>query len=484
MTSVKKPTRQDDAALAHLDEELARWTAKGAITTQQAEAIRHIEEANEPAPAGTRIPLVAQALGFLGGALAIIAGIVATSRFWDELSTPARLGLVGTVAVLLVVAGRIVRRGDEPALENLGSFLWVLALGCTAFWTGIAAVDVVKLEGADVATAIGVVCLVAAAGLWQWRPAPLQQVATFAALALTVGSIAGHVEHVGGLFIGIVLWGLAVVWLVLAWLGVVSPAPIAFATGALLAIVGGGVVGGEARFGDVLAVATVVAILAASVPTRSMVLLWMGVLGVFQTLPTAITRHFGDSLGAPLILFLVGLSLIGVAVIASRLAPEIRSAPPRLARMSQRTIATGMLSVVVVIVGLTMGVTNIPPVPTYPSLQASPDLTLTGSSRSCAPVRSRVCSSRRRAGRRRRSGCTATLPATMGRAASRGATVMSSCTGGPRSRAHNSPRSTRSAAACWATRPHATRTKARPRACSAPTERSSRSRVTTATHAS
>jgi hypothetical protein len=47
--------------------------------------------------------------------------------------------------------------------------------------------------------------------------------------------------------------------------------------------------------------------------------------------------------------------------------------------MSQRTIATGMLSAVVVIVGSTMGLTNSPAVPTYPSLQASPDLTLTGS---------------------------------------------------------------------------------------------------------
>ncbi|HVT77382.1 MAG TPA: DUF2157 domain-containing protein [Acidimicrobiales bacterium] len=368
----------DERSQAQLEEELARWTARGAITHEQADAIRNIEQESAAVPR-SRIPLVAQAVGFLGGALAIIAGIVATSRFWDDLSTAARLALVGSVAALLIVVGRIVRRGEEPALENLGSFLWLLAMGCVGFWVGIAALDVVKLEGADVGTAIGAVSLVVAAALWRWRPAPLQHLATFAAIAVTVGSLAGHVEHVGALYVGIALWGLGVSWLVLAWMGVVSPVPVGYVAGALLAIGAGQAVGADGRWGDILAVATVVAILGASVPTRSMVLLWLGVLGIFEAVPTAITRHFGDSLGAPLILFLVGLTLIGAAVVASRLAPEIRSRPPEFARVPQRAVGAGLLAGVVIVVALTMGLTNVPPVPAYPSLQATPDPALAGS---------------------------------------------------------------------------------------------------------
>ncbi|HVV37910.1 MAG TPA: DUF2157 domain-containing protein [Acidimicrobiales bacterium] len=368
----------DERSHAQLEEELARWTARGAISREQADAIRNIEQEVAAVPRG-RIPLVAQAIGFLGGALAVIAGIVATSRFWDDMPTAARLGLVGAVAVLLVVVGRVVRRDEEPALANLGSFLWLLAMGCVAFWVGIFATDVVNLEGADVATAIGVVSLVVAGALWRWRAAPLQHVATFAALALSVASVAGHVEHVGALFVGIALWAVGVSWIVLAWMGVVSPAPVAYVVGALVAIGAGGAVGADGRWGDILAVATVVAFLAASVPTRSMVLLWVGVLGIFQAVPTAITRHFGDSLGAPLILFLVGLSLIGAAVVASRLAPEIRSAPPKLAHLSQRSIGAGLLAAVAVVVAVTVGFTDVRPAPAYPSLQQTPDPSLVGS---------------------------------------------------------------------------------------------------------
>lgn len=379
----------------HLEEELERWLSAGVITTDEADAIRHLEaeatEAREaaapappmpmppaPAPAPSRIPLVAEALGFLGGALAITAGIVATSQFWDEFSTAARLVLLGAVTGLLVVAGLVVRREGERALAHLGSFLWLLATGTTAFWTVIFTVDVAGWDGVDVVLATGAATSVVAAALWAWRPAPLQHVATFIALAVTVAAVAGQVEHVGGRFIGIALWAFGVVWLVLAWTGLVKPVSLGYALGGVLTIAAGRVLGGESAALDILTIATALALLAASVPTRSMTLLWVGVIGVIAAVPTTITEYFGSSLGAPVVLFLAGMSLIGVAVVASRIAREVRAVPPAAPRLSQPAIAATIVGVVALVVVLTVALTDITPVPAFPSLRATPDTAIPG----------------------------------------------------------------------------------------------------------
>lgn len=144
---------------------------------------------------------------------------------------------------------------------SLGSFLWTLATGCTAFFAGFLAVDVFGWEGVDVAFTAGVASAAVAASLWAWRPAPLRHVATLAALAVSVGVAVGQVEHVGGRLVGVALWALGVAWGVLAWAGRVRAVPLGYAVGGVLTIVAGQVLAGDQLgFGeDLLAVATAVA---------------------------------------------------------------------------------------------------------------------------------------------------------------------------------------------------------------------------------
>ncbi len=377
-----------------LEEELDRWVAAAVITAEQAQEIRRIEaEEAHQAPAPSRIPLVAEALGFLGGALTLSAGIVGTSRLWDRFSTPVRLTLVGVVAALLIVAGRVVRREGEPALAHLGSFLWALATGTAAFWAGLFAVDVLGWEGVDVVFLVGAFTLVVAAALWAWRAAPLQHLAMLAALAVTVGGIAGQVQHVGGVYVGTALWALGVTWVVLAWTRVVQPTPLGYAAGGALAIGAGMVLGSEGIWGDALAILTALTLLAASVPTRSMVLLWAGVAGVFVSVPATIFEHFGGSIGVPVALFLVGMALIGVAMGASRLVREVRDTPPKPPRFSPRRIAEALFGLVAVVVALALGLTYIQlnDVPSFPSLRRTPDAAIHGSIAFIRPDGSRTC---------------------------------------------------------------------------------------------
>jgi hypothetical protein len=382
MPGVQQPRAGGHGDDRRLEEDLDRWTAASVITPEQANAIRRLEtaEAEHGAPAN-RIPLIAEALGFLGGALAVGAGMIVASRYWEDLSTAARLITIGTVAAALVVAGRAVRREGEPALAHLGSFLWVLATGAACGWGAILAYNALGWRGADVVLAAGLAALALALPLWAWRSAPLQHVAAFAALIVTVAGSAGQLQHTGGIAIGISLWALGVIWVVLGWLGLVKPTPLAFALGGVLTIAAGRVLGGEGWWADVLTIATALALLAASVPTRSMVLLWVGVVAVFVAVPFAVTQHFGDSLGVPLALFLAGMALIGVAVAASRLVREVRAEPPKPSRFSPRAVGATIIGSVaaVVVATLTITLVTMNAVPSFASLQTAPDGAIAGS---------------------------------------------------------------------------------------------------------
>lgn len=367
-------------AVVH-DAEIDRWIAAHVITPDQGEAIRRMEAETEHATTPPpRVSLIVEAIGFLGGTLAAIAGIVATSRFWDHFATPTRLALVGGVVALLVAAGALVRRGDQPALDHLASFLWLVATGASAFWGGLLAVDVLDWTGPDVALVVGLTALALAATLWFRRPAPLQHLATFAAMALTVGSIAGQVEHVGAVDVGITLWAFGLTWATLGWLRVVKPVPIAYALGAAVTIGGMLAVASESNWGEALAVVTALGLLAASVPARSIVLLWAGVAGVFLSVPRTIFEHLGDSAGAPAALFLVGAALIAVAIVASRLVREVRTTAQPVDRRRDRNAAVVLLVGVGVTTALTVGITQaqLVPVPQFHSVAVTPDMRITG----------------------------------------------------------------------------------------------------------
>ncbi|MDH5371716.1 MAG: hypothetical protein OEX97_02090, partial [Acidimicrobiia bacterium] len=63
-----------------LSEQLSRWTNAGFITEEQAGQIRSFETARA-ASEERRVPLIVEALGYLGGALAVIAVLILAQEF-------------------------------------------------------------------------------------------------------------------------------------------------------------------------------------------------------------------------------------------------------------------------------------------------------------------------------------------------------------------------------------------------------------------
>jgi hypothetical protein len=228
-------------------EDLRRWVSAGLVTEDQVAAIIAYERGPVPpevapvTPAAPgrprRIPAVAEALGYLGGILAVTGLGLILSRYWPDMATAGRLAMSGTAAVALVAAGALAREQADPALARLRWFLWLAATAATALFAGVLTLD--GLDAADETVVLACAASVAAlsALLWWGHDRPLQQLTLMAGVAVTAG--AAMAEVAAGAPSGVSVW---VVGAALVALGLRRAAPepvLTEAIGALAVVVGG-----------------------------------------------------------------------------------------------------------------------------------------------------------------------------------------------------------------------------------------------------
>ncbi|WP_028663188.1 DUF2157 domain-containing protein, partial [Saccharomonospora halophila] len=98
------PRRRGDDLTVRLD----RWVAHGLLTREQADRILAAERAR-PTGIGEetgRTPSpVAEALGYVGGVLVLVAAGLVTGRYWAELGVTGRVSVAFGAAALLLAAG-------------------------------------------------------------------------------------------------------------------------------------------------------------------------------------------------------------------------------------------------------------------------------------------------------------------------------------------------------------------------------------------
>jgi len=266
--------------------------------------------------AGSRTPLAVEALGYLGGALAITAGLVAVRQFWPDTTAGDELGLAGAAAAALAVGGAVTPAGRNAAFGRLRSAAWVLSVIALAAFTGVLCDQILRLPGDGTATLIGAVSACYATVLWrQARTAPLH-LALFCAAAVTAGGAAAWLG-LRSWGPGLAIWALSLLWAVAVERGVLTPAWAGHLTaGAGLLL--GAELAMQIAAGHVLAIATVLALLAAGVVTRRGWLLVFGVIGVLQVVPQTVARYLPRSAATPLAIFVIGLALLAVALWIAR----------------------------------------------------------------------------------------------------------------------------------------------------------------------
>jgi len=297
------------------------WLDESVITASQAARIRARQDADviELAPgstSATRVPLSAEALGYLGGVVVVVGALLVANLYWDDLASAIRLSVVGGAAVLLLLGGWAVPRRPGDVGVRLRAVLWLAATIAFAGFLGLLGAEAFGWSGSDTAVLTTSGTAVAAAMLWSMHRHLVQQLATLVALMATASALVADLvtpDHLPGAG----AWLVAAVWLGLAWLGFLVPRRAVMDVAAAGLLVGS-VSTLPTNGGFALALATVAAVVALAVLTTDLVMLGIGALGMLMVLPAAVAHWFPGSAGAPVAVLITGAVLVAVAVLIAR----------------------------------------------------------------------------------------------------------------------------------------------------------------------
>lgn len=337
-----------------LRERLDVWTDAGLLAPDQADAIARYE-AERPGPetAGqpsqeqpprppTRRVLPAEAIGYVGAALAFSAIAWMLREVWIELTTFGQLALIGLLTVLLFGGGAALARSTSAPLQRLTSVLFLGGLVGAGWTTGILAFEVVGVRSEFGAVLVAATLAVLAVPLYLLRPRALPQVVALGAIvALTVTLLLLPALTPDPWVFGLVLWAIGSGWLLASLGGYLPPTEISGVLGGSLALLGSLIAG--TGFGAIawwlgLGVLTAAALVGLALWRDTLHHLVVGSLGLFVLVPTLAFELFGDTIGAPATLLVIGLLLVALAVGLGRAGREIRTArrsegPPAAPRL-------------------------------------------------------------------------------------------------------------------------------------------------------
>lgn len=320
---------------SRLDADLERWVAAGLIDGAQAQAIARLEArptrpssvaplagTTRAAPAPRRIPVVAEALGYIGGVLGTVGVTLLVQRSWADLSTVGRLLLTAGATAGLVVAGALVHERRDPALARLRWTLWLAATAVAGVFGSVVANDVLEvdtgeLEAATIALAVAVLGTV----LWWGRPRPLQQAASLGGGLLFLGTLMSDIA--GSTAAGVVLWvGGALT--VMAGIGsIITYPPLTIVVGGFASMFGSFMFDGDRRgLGLSLGCLTTAALLTLAVTRRPTLdtaqhaaLGGIGLLTLALTAPQAIVWFADDAaIATGAVVWVIGATVLGLAI--------------------------------------------------------------------------------------------------------------------------------------------------------------------------
>jgi len=319
---------------AELRKHLDRWVAEGLIDTAQATRIETAETPATGSPAagssasgsraagsratGSRAPLVAEALGYAGGVLAIAAGLYLVRDLWPNLSTGAVLAFAAAACAALGAGGAVVRATSDPALRRLRSVLWLLSTVSLAAFAGTLADQLWGFGPASTTLVTAAASAAYGAALWRRTGAVLQHLAVFASLAVLAGTVVARLDPgLGAWGPGLAIWVMSVLWGVAVMRGYLPPGATGyFAAG--IGVLAGAQLTMQVAAGYALALATVAGLLAAGVLLRQAWLVVLGAFGVLLVTPQITTRYLPMSAATPVAIFVVGVVLLGSAVWLAR----------------------------------------------------------------------------------------------------------------------------------------------------------------------
>ena len=316
-----------------LEDTLEEWRAAGLIRADEVEPILRYERAKS-APQ-SRIPMAAEAVGYVGSALVITAIALLIGRQWDDIAVGFRIAVLAVPAIAAAAIGWWVGSKPDPAFERMGSVLWVLSAVALAGSMTVVFVD--AMYDGDPPEHGGLLFVGGFVAVWAGieyalRRLPLQQLALFGALLVTVLGVVNALESARERDFSTIAWGLAVwafgvAWTALGATGRLEPSEVARLVGPATVLFGSQLIRVDAEvFGLWMGLATAALLVAAGVWRTDLLVLLAGAVGLFQWSPQLAIFYLADAIGTEVTLLLVGVLLLAVAYTFTRLYRRVRSA--------------------------------------------------------------------------------------------------------------------------------------------------------------
>jgi len=295
-----------------LRHDLDRWTSFGLITADQAQAIADYEETGTEQASG----LLAEAIGYVGVALAVGAGFLIAENVWDDVSTAGRLAVIATIALAMFAGGWALRRQRTPSIQRLTDVLWLGATAAAGAFAGLFAADVAGLVEEQIVVTVGITVAVTGGTFWFMRRRSLELISVAGGLTIAVlGAAALAFDDPSAIGFGAILWLIGALFFACGHFTWLAPPVTAQLIGLAGIAFGSQVLAGEGGLaGAVAAGASAGAIVAYAVRCRDDVALAIGGVMVLLLVPQLVFAVFGDSLGAPVALLVAGGALVALAV--------------------------------------------------------------------------------------------------------------------------------------------------------------------------
>jgi len=306
-----------------------------------AEESARLSEAAAHPPKG--IPPVAEALGYVGGALALGAGIALIVRYWTELGPYGHIGIGVLLAVVGLLGGFVMERLEGDAAKRLSQFLLFAGVAGVGLAVGFAArrvgylylkpaqgsVDPIMQSVDEWAWFAGATAVAVSGGLIWWRRHSALQhlafglgVAAAALLALPLMPVEGYDWGPGA-----VLASVGLIWGALSLRDLLPPRVVGLALSALGIVVGiemmVGSVGPTERWPMWLGVVACAALIWAGSRLEELGVLGIGTVGLMLFSGQVVSAILGFGAGTAIALIAIGFVLLGVGVrLTLRLAPD------------------------------------------------------------------------------------------------------------------------------------------------------------------
>lgn len=276
-------------------------------------------------------PVLAEVLGYLGGAITIVTAIVLGNELWGSLAVAVRVLVLVAVTAAAVGAGAGLR-GHEGPVGRLGGFLWLIAVAALAGTVGVAADGLLGWETRDTVLASCLVGLVAAVVMWWLRHETLQQIAMFAGVFSTVIAVLDRLDPHGLEFAPIAIWLIGLGWLAATVFAGLRPVAVGWVLGSAAAAFGLLFV----DFADwprspmlVVAVLSGIALVIVGVRTQRWPVVAIAVVGLMFAVPMTLGELFGTALLPVWVALGIGLALLVGAVVVVMQRPRTRTSRVR-----------------------------------------------------------------------------------------------------------------------------------------------------------